>query len=101
MEVVGIDCEVVVFGGLDVELTPKCVDVLLLVVYSGILHQVESCGGVSSVRANEEVEIHPNLFGSLLFIAALILCGVLCMVGLLRVVKLFEPGSLLVKVCPC
>ena len=63
MQVVWVDGEVAFgSGGGDMEFAPECVDVLLLVGYSGELHQVVSCCGVGAVSANEEVEFDFDLW---------------------------------------
>lgn len=86
VQVVRGDGEVgVVAGRGDVEFAPEGVDVFLLVVDTGVLHQVIAGGGVGAVGADEEVEFHFDFWGALVG-------GVLGVVGFLEGAVL-EPGS--------
>lgn len=50
----------------DVEFAPEGVDVFLLVVDAGVLHQVVAGSGVGAVGADEEVEFHLDFWGALM-----------------------------------
>lgn len=51
--------------GLDLELAPESVDILLLVVHPDVLHHMISDGRMSAISANHEVELDLNLLWSI------------------------------------
>lgn len=56
MQVVWRDAKVVFGRWRNIELAPKGIDVLLLVISSSVLHHVESGGRMCAIRTNEEVK---------------------------------------------
>jgi hypothetical protein len=80
-------CRVAVGDGFQLKLTPKSVNVLLLIVHSSELHQMIANSGMGTVGANHEIKWYINLIRT----------GALVGVAVLD----FEPGSARSKVGTC
>ena len=70
MKVVRIDGEVLIFRRLDVEFAPKCVDIFLLIVDSGVFHHMKTGGRMGTIGAYEEVEVDCNFARSISVVLA-------------------------------
>jgi hypothetical protein len=63
MQVVGRHCESAI-DGCDLEFAPQCVDVFLLVVKAGELHEVVAGCGMGAISPYQEVKVDLNFRSS-------------------------------------
>lgn len=81
------------------ELTPKGIDVFLLIGNAGVFHHMVACGGVGAIGSYEKVEVYRYFRCSWLsLLRSAILGWILSVVFYGCLVVLFEPSCLLVKV---
>ena len=94
MEVVWRYAEVSIFRGWNPELAPESVNVLLLIIDTSELHQVEARGGVCPIGTDEVVEGHLDLRYSTSYTG---IVGHRCLTGN----SALKPGFVSSKVSTC